>query len=83
MFARLLICTLPFLVPVASIAQPIANGLQLYYKFNGDAADFLPNGFDGLVNGAVLVPDEAMNPNSAYFFDGGNDFIDMSRPKKG
>jgi hypothetical protein len=53
------------------------DSLLLYYPFNGDALDSSGNGFDGIVNGATLTTDRFGNPNSAYFFDGINDYIDM------
>lgn len=58
-------------------AQSITDGLQLYYKLDGSAVDSTTNGFDGAVNGPIAVPDEASNPNSAYYFDGVDDFIDL------
>jgi hypothetical protein len=53
------------------------DSLLLYYPFNGNALDSSGNGFDGIVNGSTLTTDRFGNPNSAYFFDGTNDYIDM------
>ena len=53
------------------------DGLLLYYPFNGNANDESGNGFNGVVNGAVLTIDLNNNPNSAYSFDGIDDFIDV------
>jgi hypothetical protein len=48
-----------------------------FYPFNGNAND--ESGFNnhGTVYGAVLVPDRFDIPNSAYQFDGINDYIEV------
>ena len=56
------------------------NGLIAYYSFSGNANDDTGNGFDGIVNGPALVDDRNTNPNSAYSFDGVNDYIQISTP---
>jgi len=48
-----------------------------YYPFNGNADDESGNSHDGIVNGATLAPDRFGNPNSAYIFDGINDYIEI------
>ncbi len=58
-------------------AQLLDENLLLYYPFNGNANDSSENGFDGLVHGATLTTDRYGNPNSAYYFDGINDFIEF------
>ena len=63
--------------PILTHSQSITNGLLLYYKLDANAIDFSSNGLNGTVNGPVAVDDEALNPNSAFFFDGINDFIDL------
>ncbi len=45
------------------------------YTFSGDATDQSGNGNDGTVSGAVLTTDRFGNANSAYNFDGSNDYI--------
>ncbi len=47
------------------------------YRFDGNANDSGPNGLDGTVSGAQLVDDRFGNPNSAYQFDGKNDYIEL------
>lgn len=49
--------------------------LVAYYPFSGNGND--SSGFDnhGFVSGATLVDDRFGNPNSAYYFDGVDDFI--------
>ncbi|MCB0270960.1 MAG: tandem-95 repeat protein, partial [Calditrichaeota bacterium] len=56
-------------------SPPIDSGLVAYFPFNGNASDESGNGNDGTVNGASLTTDRFGNPNSAYSFDGQNDFI--------
>ena len=49
--------------------------LLLEYEFSGNALDTSGNGLHGTVNGATLTTDRFGNANSAYSFDGTNDFI--------
>ncbi len=56
-------------------AVPITNGLVAAYEFNGNANDVSGNGNDGVVNGATLTTDRFGNANSAYLFDGIDDYI--------
>jgi hypothetical protein len=51
------------------------NGLVGYWPFNGNANDESGNGNNGTNNGATLTADRFGNSNSAYSFDGVNDFI--------
>lgn len=60
-------------LPAASIAQ--SPCLIASYPFDGNALDTTGNGHDGTVNGATLAPDRFGGPNSAYQFDGVDDFI--------
>ncbi len=53
----------------------LANGLQAYYPFSGDANDVSGNGFNGTVYGASLIEDFSGTANSAFHFDGVADFI--------
>jgi hypothetical protein len=53
----------------------LQQGLVAYYPFNGNANDESGNGNDGTVNGATLTEDRFGNVNSAYSFDGVDDFI--------
>lgn len=54
----------------------IAQCLVANYSFSGDANDYSGNGYDATVNGATLTTDRFGNSNSAYEFDGTNDYID-------
>lgn len=54
----------------------LTNGLIAYYPFNGNANDQSGNANNGTVNGAILATDRFGNLNSAYKFDGINDYIE-------
>ncbi len=68
----LLIC-----VVFTSNAQVNINeGLVAWYPFNGNPNDTSGNNHNGeLVNGPRLTADRFGNPNSAYHFDGKDDYI--------
>jgi len=51
------------------------NGLISFLGFNGDADDLSGNGSSGTIFGATPTFDRDSNPNSAYLFDGVNDYI--------
>ncbi len=53
----------------------INDGLLGYYPFNGNAYDESGNGNNGNVSDATLTEDRFGNPNSAYSFDGVDDYI--------
>jgi len=55
----------------------VSTDLTAYYPFSGNADDVSGNGFDGMNNGASLTNDRLGSPNSAYYFDGNTDFIDI------
>src|SRR3954468_22416223 len=53
-------------------------GLVAYYPFNGNANDASGNGLNGNPqNGVQLTTDRFGNPNSAYHFDGLDDYIQV------
>jgi hypothetical protein len=52
-----------------------ADGPVAYYPFNGNAIDASGNGNHGTVHGAALTTDRFGNANSAYSFDGVDDYI--------
>jgi pimeloyl-ACP methyl ester carboxylesterase len=56
------------------------TGLVAYYAFSGDAKDASGTGNTGLVYGATLTADRFNNPNSAYFFNGTDNWIDVLPP---
>lgn len=55
----------------------LSRGLMAHYPFNGNADDASGNGNHGIVVGATLVPDRLDQDNSAYLFDGVDDYIDL------
>ncbi len=55
----------------------ITNGLVAYYPFNGNANDESGNANHGTVYGAQLTTGKYGNPNSAYFLDGIDDYIEI------
>jgi gliding motility-associated-like protein len=61
-----------------SLNGSLNNGLVAYYPFCGNADDLSNNGNHGVVNGASLASDRFGKPNSAYIFDGSNDFIEIA-----
>ncbi len=54
-----------------------ANGLVGWWPFNENANDESGNGNNGTVNGATLTTDRNGNVNSAYSFDGVDDFNEI------
>ena len=54
------------------------NGLVGYWPFNGNANDQSGNGNNGTVTGASLTTDRFGNNDSAYNFDGINDYIQIN-----
>ena len=55
----------------------VTEGLIAYYPFNGNANDESDNSNHGTVSGATLTTDRNGNTNSAYSFDGVDDYIDL------
>ena len=53
----------------------LEDGLVAYYPFNGNADDESGNNLNGTVNDALLTTDRFGNSNSAYSFDGIDDYI--------
>ena len=67
-----------------SIAQVPAyvpvNGLQSYWPFSGNGNDASNNGGDLTNHGAVLTTDRFGTTNSAYSFNGSNQYLDDQTP---
>ena len=62
-----------------SINSMPTEGLVAYYPFSGSPIDETGNGHDGVASGGInLTTDRFNNVNSAYEFDGINDFINTS-----
>lgn len=63
---------------IATLAQVPTSNLQGLWFFDGNANDSLSTGNNGNVFGAQLVNDRCGNPNSAYSFDGVDDYIEFT-----
>jgi len=59
------------------VSADVISELVAYYPFNGNANDESVNTNDGTVNGATLANDRFGNADSAYSFDGIDDYIDF------
>lgn len=53
------------------------TGLVAHFAFDGDADDKSGNGNHGITHGATLTSDRYNRENSAYFFDGENDYVEV------
>jgi hypothetical protein len=63
------------LAPCASVWADLSANLVARYTFTGNANDVSGDGHNGTVYGATLTADRFGNPNSAYSFDGVNDYV--------
>lgn len=61
---------------ILTLSQDLNSGRIAQYEFNGNANDNI-NNVNGAVLGAVLTTDRFGNSNSAYEFDGVNDYIQI------
>jgi len=66
-----------FIITTSMSAQVITNGLVGYWPLDGNANDTSGNGIHGTVYGAIPTSDQAGNFDSAYSFDGANDYIQI------
>lgn len=60
-----------------SQSQNLTDSLIVYYRLDGNVIDVSGNELHGTLNGAVGTTDRFGNENSALYFDGENDFIDL------
>jgi len=73
---KIFILVISGLIVLSTIAMAELNdGLIAYYSFNGDASDASGNEYNGTVHGATLTTDRFGRPDSAYSFDGVDDYI--------
>ena len=63
-----------------NLPSNLQTGLVGYWPFCGNANDESGNVNNGIVSGASLTTDRLGTPNSAYDFDGVNDYISLSQP---
>ena len=61
-----------------AVSGSLTNGLVGYWPFCGNANDDSGNGLNGVVNGASLTTDRFGNNNSAYSFNGVNDYVEIN-----
>lgn len=80
MDGKITLATIAVLVLANFTSAGINDGLQAYYTFNGNATDATGHGYNGTVYGATLTSDHLGNSNSAYYFDGSNDYIGLGNP---
>ncbi len=66
------------LIYLIDIQMGLSNGLVAYYPFTGNANDVSGNNLNGIVNGAILTTDRYGTANSAYSFNGVNNYIQIS-----
>ncbi len=81
---KLLILAMGFALTTQMIMAQVpsyvpTNGLVGYWPFSGNANDESGNGNNGTVNGANLTTDRFGNVNSAYNFNGLNNYISAVR----
>ena len=60
-----------------SVLTSLSNGLVAYYPFTGNANDSSGNNHNGTIFGASLTTDRFGNSNSAYLFNGSNNYIQI------
>ncbi len=53
------------------------QGLIAFYPFSGSANDATGNNINGVVSNATLTTDRFGLPNSAYYFNGSNAYIQL------
>lgn len=58
----------------------LTNGLVAYYPFNNGNANDMAGTNNGISYGATLTADRFGNPNSAYYFNGSNSYIQTVYP---
>jgi hypothetical protein len=75
--ARILLLTSLLSLSGSMVSANIDSGLQAHYPFSGNANEATGAGPDGTVFGATLTEDRFGNANSAYNFDGVNDYINL------
>lgn len=72
---KLLYSLLLLFLPLLAFSQDILEGLVAHYPFSGNAEDVTEYQHHGEVYGATLTEDRFGNPESAYEFNGTDNFI--------
>lgn len=60
------------------VVNTLDLGLVAHLPFDSNAEDVSGYNNHGRVSGASLAPDRLNNPNNAYYFDGVNDYVEVS-----
>src|SRR6476620_4379772 len=58
-------------------SQDLTDQLLVHYPFDGNTNDVSGHDYHATPFGATLAPDRDGNPNSAYYFDGFDDYINF------
>lgn len=74
----ILVVTTAFLSLVSSAQVDLKKGLMMYLPFNGNTLDESTNGNNAVNYGAVLTTDQWGRANSAYYFDGISNFMQIA-----
>ncbi len=74
----LIACVVNFALFGSAVAN-IDSGLVAHYKFDGNTNDSSGKGNKGIASGAIASADRFGSPNSAYSFDGIDDYIDFGK----
>ena len=77
--ARLISAVAFTAIAAENVWADLNDGLVAYYPFNGNAQDASVHGNHGIVNGATLTKDRFGNADSAYRFDGKNDYVQVAK----
>jgi hypothetical protein len=67
----------PYFLNAEQTAKIDTTGLVAWYPFNGNANDSSGHGHNGTIYGATLTADRFGNANSAYIFNGINNYIEV------
>jgi hypothetical protein len=76
------ICSSGFQPPPGKKASKIDEGLVIYFPFNGNANDAGKNNYHGTVKRAQPCDDRNGNKNSAYSFNGSDNYIQVDDVKE-
>jgi len=78
MLRRFLSLNLLLVIPFFAFTQvDLTKGLVAYYPFNGNANDVSGNGNNPIFNNATLTKDYYGNSNSAYHFNGVDNYMEI------
>ena len=64
-------------ISYSTFSQDLSLGLRAYYPFSGNANDASGNNNNPVFNNATLTNDQSGNANSAYHFNGTNNYMQV------